>query len=128
MEMRQAGQASLQRHGNILRAEIEHDETEAAGAQKFFAGARKTLTLRETHDHERCQISAAARRIGRIKKIFIRSHPADRLAALLGFPDQSESDRQRRGSRRARYFDQPPSDFGQRPIRLCGNGMKSLRK
>ena len=41
MTMGKPGQARLQRHGNIGGAEIEHDETEAAGAQKFLAGARE---------------------------------------------------------------------------------------
>ena len=40
MVMGQAGQAGLQRHGNIGGAEIEHDHAEAAGAQKLLAGAR----------------------------------------------------------------------------------------
>jgi hypothetical protein len=120
--VRQTGQAGLQRHGNIGGAKIEHHDAEPAGAQKLFAGAGESANVWKTHDHERRQISAAASRVGRIEKLFRRSHPAHRLAALLRFAHQSEGDRQRRRSRGARYFHQPPGDLGEIPRRPGRSG------
>ena len=45
MTMSETSQASLQRHGNIGGAKIEHDNAEATRAQKLFAGARDTFSI-----------------------------------------------------------------------------------
>jgi hypothetical protein len=45
MTMGKTGQARLQRHRNIGGTEIEHNDTEAAGAQKLFAGPRDTFSI-----------------------------------------------------------------------------------
>src|SRR5258706_13899572 len=53
MPMGETGQARLQRHGNIGAAEIEDNDAETAGAQKFFAGAGDTVNAGQTNNHQR---------------------------------------------------------------------------
>ena len=45
MTMGKTGQRVSQRHRNIGGTEIEHNDTEAAGAQKLFAGPRDTFSI-----------------------------------------------------------------------------------
>ena len=93
--LRQTSQTRLKRNGDLgVRAKIEHNEPEAAGADELVRSARHGLGTRNSDNDKRIEIHPALSDIRRIEGALFRCDPRHRFTLLLCLKHQPARQRE----------------------------------